>query len=650
MCGFTGYLASSNNSFESSAQPVLRQMADAIYHRGPDSDGYWFDSEAGIALAHRRLAIVDLSPAGAQPMVSNSGRYVMAFNGEIYNHPRLRQVLEREGLLGAQWRGHSDTETLLSGFDAWGIEGTLQRATGMFAIAVWDRAECVLTLARDRLGEKPLYYGWQGQGSRAVFLFGSELSALRRHPSFSADVSRDALTLYMRHNCIGGAHSIYSGIHKLLPGYLLSVSSDSPVPVLRQWWSGAAVAEKGLAQPFAGTPKQAVDALEALLSDAVAQQMMADVPLGAFLSGGIDSSTVVALMQSQSSRPVRTFSIGFHEEGYNEAEHAKAVAKHLGTDHTELYVTPEQAMEVIPKLPTLYSEPFADSSQIPTYLVSQLARQHVTVSLSGDAGDELFCGYNRYQMTAGMWGKIARVPRPLRHLAARLITAVPSKAWDVLGGVLPMSRVGDKLHKGAALLGSRTAADLYRGMVSHWSDPTSVVLGAVEPETVLNGLAPVLTGLTDVERMMALDMLSYLPDDILAKVDRAAMAVSLETRVPFLDHRVVEFAWSLPLDYKLRNGMTKWPLRQVLYRHVPRELIERPKMGFGVPIDLWLRGPLRDWAESLLSESRLRNEGFFNPAPIRLKWAEHLSGYRNWQYLLWDVLMFQAWLEEQRSH
>jgi asparagine synthase (glutamine-hydrolysing) len=650
MCGFTGYLASNNQAFESSAEPTLRRMANAIVHRGPDSDGYWTDPAAGIGLAHRRLAIVDLSPAGAQPMASGSGRYVIAFNGEIYNHPRLRQMLEAEGRGGATWRGHSDTETLLAGFDAWGIEGTLQRTIGMFAIALWDRQTRVLTLARDRVGEKPLYYGWQGQGNGAAFLFGSELSALRRHPAFAATVNRDALALYMRHNCIVGEHSIYSGIRKLPPGHLLTVSAAAPEPVVRQWWSVAAVAEQGVAQPFAGTPDQAVDELDALLRDAVAQQMMADVQLGAFLSGGIDSSTVVALMQAQSSRPVRTFSIGFHEEGYNEAEHAKAVAKHLGTDHTELYVTPEQALAVIPKLPALYSEPFADSSQIPTFLVSQLARQHVTVSLSGDAGDELFCGYNRYSMTARWWHKLSRLPLPLRRLLARAITAVPPGAWDKLAGGLPMSRVGDKLHKGAALLGSRNVADLYRGMVSHWTDPASVVLGATDPATVLTGLAPAFKGLGDVERMMALDMLSYLPDDILAKVDRAAMGVSLETRVPFLDHRVVEFAWSLPLAYKLRGGVTKWPLRQVLYRHVPRELIERPKMGFGVPIDHWLRGPLRDWAETLLAEPRLRAEGYFNPEPIRRKWVEHLSGQRNWQYHLWDVLMFQAWLEQQRSH
>jgi asparagine synthase (glutamine-hydrolysing) len=400
-----------------------------------------------------------------------------------------------------------------------------------------------------------------------------------------------------------------------------------------------------VAQPFAGSPEQAVDALEALLSKAVSQQMVADVPLGAFLSGGVDSSTVVALMQAQSSRPVKTFSIGFHEVGYNEAEHAKSVAQHLGTEHTELYVSPQQALDVIPKLPTLYAEPFADSSQIPTYLVSQLARQHVTVSLSGDAGDELFCGYNRYQMTDRLWGNLQRVPKPLRRAAAAAITAVHPALWDSLGRFLNVSRLGDKLHKGAALLGHTTVAELYRGLVSHWTEPDSLVLGARESTSVLTGSQPTLRGFNEVERMMVLDMISYLPDDILTKVDRAAMGVSLETRVPMLDHRVVEFAWSLPLDYKLRGGVTKWPLREVLYRHVPRSLIERPKMGFGVPIDHWLRGPLRDWAENLLSESRLRQEGFFNPAPIRQKWDEHLSGQRNWQYHLWDVLMFQAWLE-----
>jgi asparagine synthase (glutamine-hydrolysing) len=405
---------------------------------------------------------------------------------------------------------------------------------------------------------------------------------------------------------------------------------------------------------FSGSAEEAVDAFEILLKDAVRQQMMADVPLGAFLSGGVDSSTVVALMQAQSARPVKTFTIGFHEEGYNEAEHAKAVAAHLGTEHTELYVTAQQAMDVIPRLPSLYDEPFSDSSQIPTFLVSQLARQHVTVSLSGDAGDELFCGYNRYQMTAKLWSNISSAPMPLRKLLARGLTAVPPNTWDRLAGaakgVLPhsvrYSKVGDKLHKGAGVLGSSSLDALYLGLVSHWDDPASVVVGGFEPDTLLVGNAPPLPGLDSIQRMMALDMLTYLPDDILAKVDRAAMGVSLETRVPFLDHRVVEFAWRLPQSMKLREGQSKWALRQVLYRHVPKSLIERPKMGFGVPIDNWLRGPLRDWAENLLDESRLRNEGFFHPGAVRTKWQEHLSGQRNWQYHLWDVLMFQAWLEE----
>ncbi len=648
MCGFTGFLSATGGVDSTHAHDLLRHMANEIAHRGPDSGSYWVDPAGGIGLAHRRLAIVDLSPAGAQPMASTSGRYVLAFNGEIYNHHLIREALEREGNLVAPWRGRSDTETLLAGFDTWGVVATLQRAIGMFAIALWDRELRTLILARDRLGEKPLYYGWQGQGRGAAFLFGSELPALHRHPAFTAEINRDALTLYMRHNCIGGAYSIYSGISKLLPGHVLTVSTTAPEPVLRAWWSGADIAAQGVAHRFTGSPEDAVTSLESLLRDAVSQQMVADVPLGAFLSGGVDSSTVVALMQAQSSRPVRTFSIGFHEEGYNEAEHAKSVANHLGTNHTELYVSPEEALAVIPKLPTLYSEPFADSSQIPTFLVSQLARQHVTVSLSGDAGDELFCGYTRYQMTANVWDKVSLLPQPLRRLAAGAIMAVPPGSWDKFGGLLSMSRLGDKVHKGAGLLGSRTVEDLYRGMVSHWTDPASLVLGTSEPATVLTGAAPDLSRLGDVERMMALDMLSYLPDDILAKVDRAAMGVSLETRVPMLDHRVVEFAWALPLSYKLRDGVTKWPLRQVLYRHVPRELIERPKMGFGVPIDHWLRGPLREWAETLLAASRLRSEGFFDPAPIRQKWVEHLSGQRNWQYHLWDVLMFQAWLEASR--
>jgi asparagine synthase (glutamine-hydrolysing) len=553
----------------------------------------------------------------------------------------------------AGWRGHSDTETLLAGFDAWGVEATVKQCVGMFAFSVWDKQTRTLTLGRDRMGEKPLYYGWQGGGNERVFLFGSELKALKAHPAFAADIDRGALCLLLRHNYIPAPYSIYQGIAKLEPGCLLSVSLAQPDPKIWKYWDTVQVARAGVASPFAGTADEAVDALEVLAKDAVRQQMMADVPLGAFLSGGIDSSTVVALMQTQSLRPVKTFTIGFNEEGYNEAVHAKAVAQQLGTEHTELYVTPAQAMEVIPRMPGLYCEPFSDSSQIPTFLVSQLAKQHVSVSLSGDAGDELFCGYNRYQITVKLWHKLALVPAPLRALVAIGITALSPTAWDSLAGIIPgggrYAALGDKLHKGAGVLASTTVDQLYVGMVSHLRNPAEWVIGGQEPTTYLTGLRPELGGLSAVERMMALDAISYLPDDILVKVDRAGMGVSLESRVPFLDHRVVEFAWSLPLKYKLREGQTKWALRQVLYRHVPRELIDRPKMGFGVPLDDWLRGPLREWAEELLGEARLAKEGYFHPAPVRQIWAEHLSGRRNWMAQLWNVLMFQAWLEANQA-
>lgn len=644
MCGLTGFLEGSNLRCQDETRKVLMDMAQAIEARGPDGFGAWSDPEAGIALAHRRLAILDLTPAGAQPMVAESGRYVLVFNGEIYNHLELRNYLH-----GFKWRGYSDTETLLAGFSVWGVEGTLHRVVGMFAFALWDREQRVLTLGRDRLGEKPMYYGWQGQGKKTVFLFGSDMSALRCHPAFSPPINRDALFSYMRHNCIGGTQSIYQGIHKLLPGHLLTLTAGQSDPHVWSWWSAAEVARRGVAQPFKGSPEQAVDQLQDLLLSAVAHQMVADVPLGAFLSGGVDSSVVVALMQAQSNQPVKTFSIGFHEAEYNEAGHAKAVAKYLGTEHTELYVSAQDALDVIPRLPMLYAEPFADSSQIPTYLVSKLAGQHVTVSLSGDGGDELFCGYNRYQMTAKLWSKLRRVPKPLRRAAASTISCMALARWDVLGQVLQVHGLGDKLHKGLALIRNQSVAELYQDLVSHWCEADNVILGRDELISEVSSAQISLDGLTDVEYMMAQDMQHYLPDDILVKLDRAAMGVSLETRVPMLDHRVVEFAWSLPLDYKLRNGVSKWPLREILYRHVPRELIERPKMGFGVPIGHWLRGPLRDWAESLIDESRLRQEGFFNSAPIRKKWAEHLSGQCNWEYHLWDVLMFQAWLERNRQ-
>jgi asparagine synthase (glutamine-hydrolysing) len=655
MCGITGFWQPAPLDPVPARDLVLR-MAARIAHRGPDDHGAWLDEPAGLALGHRRLSIVELSAAGHQPMASASGRYVIAFNGEIYNHGELRQQLERAAGQALPWRGHSDTEALLAAIEAWGVEAALQASIGMFALALWDRQDRTLTLARDRLGEKPLYYGWQGSGAQRVLLFGSELKALRAHPAFGATIDRDALTLFMRHGYVPAPWTIHVGIRKLPPGTLAVLRSPEADAEIRPYWSAEEVMLRGQRDPLDLSPDDAVDRLEQLLRSAVRQQMVADVPLGAFLSGGIDSSTVVALMQAQSARPVRTFSIGFHEPGFNEAEHAKAVAAHLGTDHTELYVTPEQAMQVVPELPSMYDEPFADSSQIPTHLVSQLARRHVTVALSGDAGDELFCGYSRYLLAQRLWGRISAVPMPIRRAAAALITAGSEPTWDRiadgLGRVLPLSerfvRPGEKLHKGARAMAGRNSDALYLNLVSLWTDPGSVVPGAHEPPTVLTGAPTPLRALPDVPRMMAFDLLTYLPDDILVKVDRAAMAVSLETRVPLLDHRVIEFAWRLPMALKLRDGVGKWALRQVLYRHVPRTLVERPKMGFGVPIDSWLRGPLRDWAESLLDERSLRDDALLAPEPVRRAWASHRDGSANRQYPLWNVLMFQAWQRQQQ--
>jgi asparagine synthase (glutamine-hydrolysing) len=646
MCGIVGIWSASAPTVA-----TLNESVHRLAHRGPDDSGTWFDEAAGLGLGFVRLSIQDLSPAGHQPMHAASGRYVITFNGEIYNHLALREQL---GEHAPAWRGHSDTETLLACFSAWGVVKTLKATVGMFAIALWDRQEKKLTLARDRMGEKPLYYGFLG----GAFVFASELKALTGLPGFTGDIDRGALALLMRHNYIPAPHSIYQGLSKLSPGMWLEIGADAAhrqsLPAPQAYWSAVEAAFAGVANPLTfESDAQAVDALEAELSRAVTGQMVADVPLGAFLSGGVDSSTIVALMQAQSCRPVKTFSIGFREDGYDEAVFAGAVARHLGTEHTELYVSPEDALGVIPRLPTLYDEPFSDSSQIPTFLVAQMARQRVTVSLSGDGGDELFGGYTRYFLAARLWQKIDSMPLAMRSAAARIIVALPPHAWDRIYALaapfIPTSRrwpaPGDKLHKGAELLNCKNNTELYRGLVSHW-DPADIVLGANEPATQLSGALPALPTFT--EQMMLLDAISYLPDDILVKVDRAAMAVSLETRVPLIDHRVFEFAWRLPMHYKVRGGTGKWLLRQVLYKHVPRELIDRPKMGFGVPIDSWLRGPLRGWAESLLDESRLRQEGYFNPLPIRQKWLEHQSGARNWQYYLWDVLMFQAWLEEQR--
>jgi len=635
-----------------------RRIGEAILHRGPDNVGIWSDNENQIALIHSRLSILDLSSAGHQPMESASGRYVIIFNGEIYNHENLRrelEILQSSIAVGKEWHGHSDTETLLACIEAWGLEVTLGHTVGMFAIALLDRHDRTLSLVRDRIGEKPLYYGLQ----RGVFMFGSELKALKAHPAFEGEIDRNSLTLQLRHNYIPTPYSIYQGIKKLPPGTILKLHirtgqfavSDLSEPM--QYWSLENVINSGRGSPFKGADSDAVDALDRLLRDSVSQQMLADVPLGAFLSGGIDSSTIVSLMQAQSVRPVKTFSIGFNEEGYNEAVHAKAVAEHLGTEHTELYVTSQQAMDVIPRLPSLYDEPFSDSSQIPTFLVSEMTRQHVTVSLSGDAGDELFGGYSRYNHSEKLWRVIGALSLSERIGLAKAIQKIPVKAWDFLSSPvkpfmpLRMRNIGDKAHKLAAILDSFDQLDFYRQFVSHWLPEERVVIGGSELCYDFNQQRKVTRDIGYIDLMMMVDTLTYLPDDILCKVDRAAMGVSLETRVPFLDHRVVEFAWRLPLSMKIRNGQGKWILRQVLHKYVPKELVERPKMGFGIPIDSWLRGPLRDWAESLLDESRLQQEGFFNAAPIRQRWAEHLSGKRNWQHHLWDVLMFQAWLEHQ---
>lgn len=643
MCGFAGFYTVKQLTTDATA--VLDAMGQAMFNRGPDSAGTWHDLQDGIGLVHRRLAIVDLSAAGHQPMASGSGRYMLAYNGEVYNHQALRNELEQ--ISPRQWLGHSDTETLLAAIEQWGLKLTLQKATGMFALALWDKQTKQLQLARDRFGEKPLYYGWQ----QDCFLFGSQLNALRAHPAFAPLINRDAIALLLRHNYIPAPYSIYQQIYKLLPGTIVTLKADKQLQT-EIYWSVRDAMARAAGTIDTAPAEQQLAALEQTLKQAVAGQMMADVPLGAFLSGGVDSSLIVALMQAQSTKPVKTFSIGFDDPRFNEAEFAKAVAKHLGTEHTELYVTAADALAVVPKLAEIYDEPFSDSSQIPTYLVSQIARQHVTVSLSGDAGDELFCGYNRYLLTARLWHKLNRVPVFLRKLLAAVMTAVPVNGWNAVAKMLPsasrLSNLGDKLHKAAAVIACRDVEQLYLGLVSHWQNPEQVVLGSKEPATVLTDEQRKAHFSDPILQMMAQDTLSYLPDDILVKVDRAAMAVSLETRVPFLDHSVLEHAWRLPKALRLRDGKSKWCLRQILYKYVPQELIERPKMGFAVPLDAWLRGPLQHWAEELLCEQRLTQEGFFDVATVRSMWQQHLSGKRNWQYQLWDILMFQAWY--QRYH
>lgn len=648
MCGITGFALGSPLAH---AAEVLHAMNATLRHRGPDAGDIFIDESCGIGLGHRRLAIVDLSPAGAQPMSSPSGRYTVVFNGEIYNFERLRAQL---GPGAAPYRGHSDTEVMLHAFERWGVRAAIPQLHGMFALAVWDRIERRLILARDRVGKKPLYYGKIG----ASLLFGSELKALRRFPGWTNDVDRDALTAYLRHNYVPAPHSIHRGVRKLPPGSLLEIDCAHGAPVfaepIRYWEPGDRFAAAA-AEPFAGNYDAALQALDELLRDAVGLRMVADVPLGAFLSGGVDSSLVVALMQAQSQRPVKTYTIGFNEPGYDEAQHARAVAAHLGTDHTELYVSAQDALDLIPAMPQMFDEPFSDSSQLPTALVCAMARRHVTVALSGDGGDEGFCGYGRYRLWREVWRLLARAPAPLTRVAARAIEALPEPMLDrlvrwcdpILPGFVPRAAAGARLHALAGLVREPTASGIYRQMVSHWPRPEELVIGGREPRghPLFEWESRDMAAFT--QHMSVLDTATYLPDDILVKVDRASMAVSLEARSPLLDHRVLEFAWSLPLEFKLEERRGKRILWDLLYRYVPQELVDRPKTGFGVPIDAWLRGPLKDWADAMLDPVRLRREGYLRPEPIRRAWDEHQSRRRDWHYYLWDILMFQSWLEAQ---
>ncbi|MCC6779466.1 MAG: asparagine synthase (glutamine-hydrolyzing) [Hyphomicrobiales bacterium] len=642
MCGIAGMIDWRAATPADALRTTGEAMIETVRHRGPDAGEVWVEASGGAVLGQRRLAIIDLSPGGAQPMHSSCGRWVITYNGEVYNYRDIRRELEQAG---RRLRSDSDTEVLLEACALWGVAAAISRAIGMFAFALWDRQTSTLVLARDRLGIKPLYYA----ATQARFLFASQLKAFRPVPEWHPTIDDDAVVGYLRHAYVAQPRTIYREAAKLPPGHILTIRRDAQ-PVLESFWDLRRIAISGQRVSAAAIDaEEAVDRFDALLRDAVKLRMIADVPLGAFLSGGIDSSTVVALMQAQSTRPVRTFSIGFREQGYDEAQSAAKVAAHLGTDHTELYVEPRHAIDVIPQLPEWYDEPFADSSQIPTFLVSELTRRHVTVALSGDGGDELLAGYNRY-----LWGErlahmVGRVPRALRELSAAAIRALPPERWNRLLAIVPASwrpaLPGDKLHKIATLLDDAEPDAIYRRLVSQWERPETVAASGREPQGPLWDPTIAHDFPSLVPRMQYLDMVTYLPDDILTKVDRATMAVGLEGRVPLLDHRVVAHCWSLPLDFKLRDGRSKWLLRRVLDRYVPSSLIDRPKMGFGVPIDGWLRGPLREWADALLSPARLEAYGFVRVGPVQQAWREHLAGTRNWQYALWTVLMLQAWRE-----
>jgi len=648
MCGIAGFWRGSAYKNTNWLEETASNMVNTLIQRGPDDSGTWVDSEVGLAFGHRRLSIIDVSDAGHQPMISEDGRYVITYNGEIYNFRELRRQLEK---LGYQFRTRSDTEVMLVSFMEWGVNSSLDRFNGMFAFALWDRKNRYLWLARDRIGEKPLYYGMQN----GTFFFSSELKAICAHPEFIPRIDRDALVSYMRLSYIPAPHSIYKGVKKLLPGHLLCLKSPvSEVDIPKSYWSLEDAYQIGMRERFQGSEDEAADELELKLKKTVKSRMVSDVPLGAFLSGGIDSSTVVALMQSQIDLPVNTFTIGFQEQEFNEAVHAKKVAEYLGTNHTEMYLSPQEAMDVIPSLTAMYDEPFADSSQIPTHLISQLARQHVTVALSGDGGDELFAGYNRYIQAEKHWRFISAIPIRYRKLFSTSMMSIRGDSIDKLYKrfefLLPMglriSLPAEKYQKAAHVFSMSGINEVYKRLVSIIYRPERYLCLGTEPISLLDDLALWNNNTDFISDMQKLDLLTYLPDDLLAKVDRASMAVSLETRVPFLDHNIVEFVMSLPMEFKLKNNKGKHLLRKVLYKYVPKEIMERPKMGFTIPIGEWLRGPLKDWATDLIEPSRLKNDGYFDPNPVHQLWNGHLDGHTNWGHQLWNVLMLQSWLEK----
>lgn len=631
MCGICGYITSSPLPRGLTLDALCRTMTDTLAHRGPDGSGVWVDEAAGIAMGHRRLAIIDLSPAGTQPMESHNGHLILTYNGEIYNFPELRRELQSHGYV---FSSDSDTEVLLAAIAQWGVRNAVKRCIGMFAFALWDKQDRSLTLVRDRLGIKPLYYGHVGES----LIFASELKPFHKFPGFTAEVDRNVLASYFRFATVPAPHAIFRGVHKLRPGEIVTFK-DGQEPQHENYWSMRETAEAGYAAPFAGTLGDAVSTLENLLHDAVGKRMVSDVPLGAFLSGGIDSSLVTALMQAQSRQPVRTFSIGFGEHKYDEAPYAKAVARHLGCDHTELYVDSAMLIDIVPDIPHHWDEPFADSSQIPTHILSKLTKEHVTVCLSGDGGDELFLGYDRYGITASMWDKIRLVPLPLRTSFAKLIKHIPSVLTKQLG------KRAQTYFWRLDGLASTGFQEFYRFILSSHHAPASLVIGSREVQT--NHLMPMAPLDEDNHLLMALlDTTNYLPDDILTKVDRASMAVGLEARVPLLDHRVVEFASSLPTAMKLGHLGKKTVLKSLLAKHVPQNLIDRPKAGFTIPIELWLGNELRDWCEDLLDEKSIREAGYLEPSMVTRMWQEYLTGRTSWHSCLWSVLMFQSWLRK----